>query len=98
MARVLDGKAIAEQVKAQVAAGVADFRQAHGRAPGLHVILAGDDEASAVYVRNKEKTAHEAGFAGGVLRMPATVSQSEVLSAVERFNADPTVDGILVQL
>jgi methylenetetrahydrofolate dehydrogenase (NADP+)/methenyltetrahydrofolate cyclohydrolase len=98
MARVLDGKAVADQVKAQVAAGVAEFRQAHGRAPGLQVILAGDDAASAVYVRNKEKAAHDAGFAGGVLRMPVTVSQSEVLAAVERFNADPAVDGILVQL
>lgn len=97
-ARVLDGNVISGQVKAQVAAGVAEFRQAHGRAPCLQVILAGDDPASAVYVRNKEKAAHEAGFAGGVFRMPATASQFEVLSAVERFNADPTVDGILVQL
>jgi methylenetetrahydrofolate dehydrogenase (NADP+)/methenyltetrahydrofolate cyclohydrolase len=98
MARVLDGNAIAGQVKAQVAAGVAEFRQAHGRAPGLQVILAGDDAASAVYVRNKEKAAHEAGFAGGVHRMPASASQFEVLQQVERFNADPAVDGILVQL
>jgi methylenetetrahydrofolate dehydrogenase (NADP+)/methenyltetrahydrofolate cyclohydrolase len=98
MARVLDGNAIAGQVRAQVAAGVAEFRQAHGRAPGLQVILAGDDPASAVYVRNKEKAAHDAGFTGGVHRMPATASQFEVLQAVERFNADPTVDGILVQL
>ena len=95
---VLDGKAIAEKVRAEAAAGAAAFRARHGRPPGLHVVLAGEDPASAVYVRNKEKAAKEAGFAGEVHRLPVTVTTEEVLALVRALNARPDVDGILVQL
>jgi methylenetetrahydrofolate dehydrogenase (NADP+)/methenyltetrahydrofolate cyclohydrolase len=98
MAMIIDGKAVAQTVRAEVARGVADFRAKHTRAPGLHVILAGDDPASAVYVRNKEKAAEEVGIAGKVHRLPASVSQDTLLGLVRELNADATVDGILVQL
>jgi methylenetetrahydrofolate dehydrogenase (NADP+)/methenyltetrahydrofolate cyclohydrolase len=64
----------------------------------LHVVLAGDDPASAVYVRSKEKMAGEIGMVGEVHRLPATVSEGELLGLVQRLNADPAIDGILVQL
>lgn len=98
MAKVLDGKAIAQSVRNEVALGVREFQERHGRAPGLHVVLAGDDSASAVYVRNKEKAAREAGIVGEVHRLPATVTHDEVLALVRTLNQDDEVDGILVQL
>ena len=98
MANVLDGKAIAAAVREEVAKGVAEFQQKHGRAPGLHVVLAGDDQASAVYVRNKEKAAKKAGIDGVVHRLPATTTGGDLLAIVSRLNDDPKVDGILVQL
>jgi methylenetetrahydrofolate dehydrogenase (NADP+) / methenyltetrahydrofolate cyclohydrolase len=98
VAKVIDGKAIAEKVRLEVAAGAATFTQKFGRRPGLHVVLAGEDPASAVYVRNKEKAAIEVGFAGVVHRLPATVTQAELAELVSRLNADNSVDGILVQL
>ncbi len=97
MAQRIDGKVISEKVKTEVAEGVRAFREKYGRAPGLHVILAGDDPASAVYVRNKELAAEKAGFAGEVHRMPATVSEAELLAKVRELNDAPDVDGILVQ-
>jgi methylenetetrahydrofolate dehydrogenase (NADP+) / methenyltetrahydrofolate cyclohydrolase len=98
MATLIDGKAVAKAVREEVARGVAEFKAAHGRAPGLHVVLAGDDQASAVYVRGKEKAAEEAGIAGKVHRLPASVSEDTVLGLVRELNRDDTVDGILVQL
>lgn len=98
VAEVIDGKAIAEKVRLEVAAEAAAFMAKFGRAPGLHVVLAGDDAASSVYVRNKEKAAKEVGFAGVVHRLPATVTQAELAALVDRLNADDSVDGILVQL
>jgi methylenetetrahydrofolate dehydrogenase (NADP+)/methenyltetrahydrofolate cyclohydrolase len=98
MAQLIDGKAIAKAVRDEVARGVAAFREQHGRSPGLHVVLAGDDPASAVYVRNKEKAAAEVGMVGHVHRLPASVSEAELLALVAALNADPAVDGILVQL
>lgn len=76
---------------------MAEFRAQHGRAPGLHVILAGDDPASAVYVRNKELAADKVGMAGQVHRLPASVSEDELLARVRDLNSAPEVDGILVQ-
>ncbi|MCY2960153.1 MAG: bifunctional methylenetetrahydrofolate dehydrogenase/methenyltetrahydrofolate cyclohydrolase FolD [Planctomycetota bacterium] len=96
-ARILDGKATAATVRAEVrerAQGLAG----RGRAPGLTVILVGDDPASHVYVRNKDKAAHEAGFTVRTLRLPATASQRDVEALVEAQNGDPAVHGILVQL
>ena len=98
MATRIDGKAIAQAVRSEVASGVAEFTQRHGRAPGLHVILAGDDPASAVYVRNKEKMAKEVGIAGEVHRPDQSITQDELMALVSQLNADPQVDGILVQL
>jgi len=95
---LIDGKAIAQKVREGVTGRVAEFRARHGRAPGLIVVLAGDDQASAVYVRNKEKTSNEIGMAGSILRFPASVSEDEILATVRTLNADDSVDGILVQL
>jgi methylenetetrahydrofolate dehydrogenase (NADP+)/methenyltetrahydrofolate cyclohydrolase len=97
-ARILDGKAIAMKVRAEVARGVARFVQAHGRPPGLEVILVGDDPASQVYVRGKEKAAAEVGMRGGIYRMPAATSADELARAIDALNANDTVDGFLVQL
>jgi methylenetetrahydrofolate dehydrogenase (NADP+)/methenyltetrahydrofolate cyclohydrolase len=97
-AQILDGKAIAAKVRAEVAAGVAAFRAENGRVPGLDVILVGDDPASQVYVRNKEKAALEVGMRGRVHRLFATASEAEVRACIDRLNADPEVDGFLVQL
>jgi len=98
VAKLLDGKAIAKAVRDQVALGVAGFKATHHRVPGLHVVLAGDDPASAIYVRNKEKAAQEVGMEGRVHRLSASVSEAELLAMVRNLNADPRVDGILVQL
>jgi methylenetetrahydrofolate dehydrogenase (NADP+)/methenyltetrahydrofolate cyclohydrolase len=97
MARLIDGKAIAQRVRGEVALRVGQFRQKHGRAPALHVVLAGDDPASAVYVRNKEKFAKEVGLEGEVHRLDGSVSEEELLRLVKSLNDDPLVDGILVQ-
>jgi methylenetetrahydrofolate dehydrogenase (NADP+)/methenyltetrahydrofolate cyclohydrolase len=96
--QIIDGKAIAERVRAEVAGGVAEFVAAQGRAPGLHVILCSDDPASATYVRNKEKAAAEVGMAGMVHRLGPSTSQADLVATVGKLNQDPTVDGILVQL
>jgi len=97
-ARILDGKEIAARVRAEVKRDAETFAAAHGRAPRLEVVLVGEDPASQVYVRNKEKAAHEAGLRGSVLRLPATTSQAELLACVRGLSADADVDGILVQL
>jgi methylenetetrahydrofolate dehydrogenase (NADP+)/methenyltetrahydrofolate cyclohydrolase len=98
MAQLIDGKEVAQVVRAEVARNVAAFKEKQGRSPGLHVVLAGDDQASAVYVRGKEKAAEEAGIAGKVHRLPASVTEDAVLGLVRELNQDDTVDGILVQL
>jgi methylenetetrahydrofolate dehydrogenase (NADP+) / methenyltetrahydrofolate cyclohydrolase len=98
MAQLIDGKEVAKQVREEVARGVAEFKANHGRAPGLHVVLAGDDQASAVYVRGKEKAAEEAGIAGRVHRLPGSVSEDALLGLIRELNQDDAVDGILVQL
>lgn len=97
-ASIIDGKAISAKVRQEVAEGVAAFKAAHGRAPGLHVVLAGDDSASAVYVRNKEKGAAEAGLVGKVHRLPSSVTEDTLLGLIRELNRDESVDGILVQL
>ena len=97
-ARVIDGKAVAEDVRRRVAADVAAFKREHGRAPGLAVVLVGDDPASQVYVRNKGKQTVEAGMQSFEHKMPATASEADVLAMVAKLNRDDEVDGILVQL
>lgn len=95
---ILDGKRLAETVRAEVAAEVRAFRERHGRAPGLEVVLVGEDPASQVYTRNKEKASKEVGMRGVLHTLPAAASQADVLALVRRLNDDPEVDGILVQL
>jgi methylenetetrahydrofolate dehydrogenase (NADP+)/methenyltetrahydrofolate cyclohydrolase len=94
----IDGKAFAEGLRARIAEHTATFRQATGRAPGLAVVLVGDDAASQVYVGAKARACEEAGIASFEHRLPATTSPAELLTLVERLNRDPEVDGILVQL
>ena len=98
MANILDGKAIAAKVRGEVTADVAAFVAKHGRAPGLTVVLVGEDQASVVYTRNKEKSAKECGLVGTLLRLPADTSEADVLALVKKLNEDDAVDGILVQL
>ena len=97
-AKILDGKKLAESVRAEVAAGVAAFAKAHGRPPGLEVVLVGEDPASQVYTRNKEKASNEVGIRGKLHTLPASTTESELLALLDRLNNDDTVDGILVQL
>jgi methylenetetrahydrofolate dehydrogenase (NADP+)/methenyltetrahydrofolate cyclohydrolase len=97
-ARLIDGKAAAAALRARVADGVAAFRETAGRAPGLAVVLVGDDPASAVYVRSKGKATIEAGMHSIEHKLPDTTSEAELLALVGELNRDPAVDGILVQL
>jgi methylenetetrahydrofolate dehydrogenase (NADP+)/methenyltetrahydrofolate cyclohydrolase len=97
-ARVLEGTAVAAELRAEAAAEAVAFARRHGRAPGLRVILVGDDPGSAVYVRSKEKAAWEARIAADTLRLPAATGIDELLARVAEANADPAVDGLLVQM
>jgi len=97
-ASIIDGKAFALGLRERVAQQVASFRAATGRAPGLAVVLVGEDPASAVYVRNKHKATIGAGMESFEHKLPAETSQAELIALVDRLNADPAVDGILVQL
>jgi methylenetetrahydrofolate dehydrogenase (NADP+)/methenyltetrahydrofolate cyclohydrolase len=94
---IIDGKAVAARVRAEVAARVAGLK-ARGVATGLTVVRVGDDPASAIYVRGKRKACDEAGIVSVEHHLPAATSQAELLALVARLNADPAVHGILVQL
>jgi methylenetetrahydrofolate dehydrogenase (NADP+)/methenyltetrahydrofolate cyclohydrolase len=95
---IIDGKAFAARLRAKVADGVAAFVAAAGRRPGLAVVLVGEDPASQVYVRSKGKMTVEAGMASFEHKLPAETGEADLLALVARLNADPAVDGILVQL
>jgi methylenetetrahydrofolate dehydrogenase (NADP+)/methenyltetrahydrofolate cyclohydrolase len=97
-AKRIDGKAAALALREHIAGEVAKFREATGRAPGLATVLVGEDPASAVYVRSKVKATAEAGMEGFAHHLPDTVTQDELVALVDALNADPAVDGILVQL
>lgn len=94
---VIDGAAIAERLQAEVRVEV-EALKARGITPGLSVVLVGEDPASAVYVRSKETTSRELGMAGETIRLPATMSEAELLAIVDRLNANEAVHGILVQM
>ncbi|WP_373069519.1 bifunctional 5,10-methylenetetrahydrofolate dehydrogenase/5,10-methenyltetrahydrofolate cyclohydrolase [Gemmatimonas sp.] len=96
-AELIDGKAIAAVVRAEVARHVETLRE-RGVVPGLMVVLVGDDIASATYVGAKEKASREAGMAGDTIRLPADTTQAELLALVEQLNGDVSVHGILVQM
>jgi methylenetetrahydrofolate dehydrogenase (NADP+)/methenyltetrahydrofolate cyclohydrolase len=97
-AKILDGKAVAAEVRAQVAEEAARVSQKLGRKPGLVVVLVGADPASEVYVRNKGRSTVEAGMESFEHKLPESASEAEVLALVQKLNADDKVDGILVQL
>ncbi|MCP8940540.1 bifunctional methylenetetrahydrofolate dehydrogenase/methenyltetrahydrofolate cyclohydrolase FolD [Alsobacter sp. SYSU M60028] len=97
-ATLIDGKAIAENLRARIGASVAALRAEHGDTPGLAVVLVGDNPASQVYVRSKARQTAEAGMRSIEHKLPAETTQEELLALVARLNADPQVDGILVQL
>ena len=98
MARRIDGKAAGQAIRDQVAGFVAEFTRSTGRAPGLATVLVGEDPASAVYVRSKNRATAEAGMVSFAHNLPDTTSENELLQLVTELNADPKVDGILVQL
>jgi len=98
MARIVDGRAIAASIRSEVAREALELRERCGRPPGLAVVVVGDDPASAIYVRNKERAAIEAGFHSEVHRMPEGTSQQALLQMLEQLNRAPEIDGVLVQL
>ncbi len=97
-AKLIDGKAYAEKLRGRIAEGVMAFVAESGRAPGLAVVLVGEDPASAVYVRNKAKQTVEVGMRSFEHKLPAETAQTDLIKLVQTLNADPAVDGILVQL
>ena len=97
-ARLIDGKAAALSIRERVAALVPEFERRAGRAPGLATVLVGEDPASAVYVRSKNRSTAEAGMVSFAHNLPDTTSEDELLQLVIALNADERVDGILVQL
>ncbi len=96
-AKIIDGKAIGKAVRAEVATEVARLIE-QGIVPGLTVVLVGDNPASQVYVRMKGRACDEAGMKSGTIRLPATVTEAELLDTIDQLNADPAVHGMLVQL
>ena len=97
-ARRIDGKAAALELREKVAGAVERFVEQAGRAPGLATVLVGEDPASAVYVRSKNRATAEAGMVSFAHNLPDTTSEAELLALIGQLNADPAVDGILVQL
>ncbi|MGZ4278399.1 MAG: bifunctional 5,10-methylenetetrahydrofolate dehydrogenase/5,10-methenyltetrahydrofolate cyclohydrolase [Solirubrobacteraceae bacterium] len=97
-AKIIDGKALAARVRAQVRDDVAAFAAEHGHPPGLATVLVGEDPASAIYVGGKQKATAEVGMRGFDHRLAADVSREEVVGLLEQLNADPEVSGIIVQL
>ena len=97
-AKILDGKALAEEIRGEVATGVAEMQQKHSVIPGLAAVLVGDEPASAIYVRNKRRACEEVGMVSDTFLMPADSTNEQVLARVQALNKDPRFHGILVQL
>jgi len=97
-ATIIDGKAVAARVRGEVATGVQEFEQELGRRPGLATVLVGDDPGSAIYVGGKQRASQEVGIVPFDVRLPASVSFEDVGEELERLNADPAVNGVLLQL
>jgi len=98
MTKILDGRATAEAIRAEVATAASDIERRAGRAPGLAVVLVGDDAASKVYVGSKQKACEEAGMRSFGHLLPADTAADELFELIDRLNGAPEVDGILVQL
>ena len=96
-AKIIDGKAYAEGLRARIAKAVKELETKHGLKPGLAVVLVGEDPASKVYVANKAKQTVEVGMNSWEHRLAASTSEKELLALVDRLNKDPAVHGILVQ-
>jgi methylenetetrahydrofolate dehydrogenase (NADP+)/methenyltetrahydrofolate cyclohydrolase len=96
-ARILDGSALAKRMREEIAPRVAEFARSCGRPPGLAIVLVGQNPASEVYVRNKLKAGSEVGFRADLERLPESATLADLLALVERLNASPVHDGILVQ-
>ena len=97
-AEILDGKAIAKQIRDELALEVAEFIQNNGRVPRLAAVLVGEDPASQVYVRNKERACGKAGIESELHRLPEETTQEELLELIAKLNKDASINGILVQL
>jgi len=97
-ARIIDGKASAARIRDQIARETALLKARHGITPGLAVVLVGDDPASEVYVRHKQRATQAAGMNSFDLRLPSSTTEAELLSRIAELNADPAVHGLLVQL
>ncbi|MDD3599781.1 MAG: bifunctional methylenetetrahydrofolate dehydrogenase/methenyltetrahydrofolate cyclohydrolase FolD [Bacillota bacterium] len=97
-ATIIDGKAVAASIREGAAARAAEYQEKFGRAPGLAVVIVGDDPASRVYVNNKKKACAGCGIYSEEHALPATTSEEELLDLVRKLNADPKIDGVLVQL
>ena len=98
MAKILDGTATSKEIRAEVAQGVAEMQSKHGITPGLAAVLAGDDPASAVYVRNKGRACDEVGIFSETFHLPESTSEGDLLELIDRLNDDRRFHGILVQL
>jgi methylenetetrahydrofolate dehydrogenase (NADP+)/methenyltetrahydrofolate cyclohydrolase len=96
--RILDGRATARAMRESVAEGCARLEREHGIVPGLTVVLVGEDPASQIYVKNKNRSAAKVGMRSNIERLPETATEREILDTVARLNDDPAVHGILVQL
>ncbi|WP_367007508.1 bifunctional methylenetetrahydrofolate dehydrogenase/methenyltetrahydrofolate cyclohydrolase [Streptococcus sp. ZY19097] len=98
MAKKIDGKALAQKIQGQLAEKVVQMKADYGIVPGLVVILVGDNPASQVYVRNKERSALAAGFKSKTVRLSDSISEEELLTVIEQYNNEPDFHGILLQL
>jgi 5,10-methylene-tetrahydrofolate dehydrogenase/methenyl tetrahydrofolate cyclohydrolase len=97
-AKIIDGRPIAKRIQGEIASAVSDFQAQTGEAPGLGVVLVGDDAASAMYVRMKRRACERAGLRSQARILPASAAQQEVVDAVRGYNHDPSIHGILLQL
>ncbi len=98
MPRILDGNVLANKLRTAISVEVTEFRDRSGITPHLTAVLVGDNAASAIYVRNKQKACEKVGIRSTLERLPSETTQAELLAVVERLNRDPAVHGILVQL
>ena len=98
MATIIDGNELSKKKRLGLAQETQEFTRKHGRAPGLAVVLVGEDPASAIYVRNKKKACETAGIRSFDYQLDAATKREDLLALVHKLNADPEVDGILVQL
>ncbi len=96
--KIIDGKAVAHSIKSKLAAKIAEASLSGGRAPGLAVIIVGDDPASHYYVRSKQKSCADVGISSYKSDLPATTTKEQLISVIENYNLDTRVDGILLQL